>query len=162
MRTNCLVILGATTVTAVMSCSPVKKGYTSYELYPVRPGNLIEMEYTPAVTKFTLWAPTADEVRLMLYDEGEGGHAYETVKMKPGENGTWEAAVNKDLVGKFYTFNVKINDKWQGDTPGINARAVGVNGKRAAIIDWKSTDPEGWEDDRRPPLKSASDMIISP
>ena len=38
-------------------------------------------------------------------------------------------------MGKFYTFNVKINDKWLGDTPGINAKAVGVNGKRAAIID---------------------------
>jgi len=33
--------------------------------------------------------------------------------------------VDKDLLGKFYTFNVKIDDKWQGDTPGINARAVG-------------------------------------
>ena len=43
---------------------------------------------------------------------------------------------------------------------GINARAVGVNGKRAAIIDWKSTQPEGWENDRRPTLKSAADMII--
>ena len=55
---------------------------------------------------------------------------------------------------------MKIDDKWQGDTPGINARAVGVNGKRAAIIDWKSTQPEGWESDRRPTLKSAADMII--
>lgn len=58
--------------------------------------------------------------------------------------------MDKDLLGKFYTFNVKIDDKWQGDTPGINARAVGVNGKRAAIIDWKSTQPEGWESDPAP------------
>lgn len=48
--------------------------------------------------------PTADEVRLMLYEAGEGGHAYETVKMQPGEEGTWSAVVNKDLIGKFYTF----------------------------------------------------------
>ena len=52
-------------------------------------------------------------------------------------------SVDKDLLGKYYAFNVKINDKWQGDTPGINAHAVGVNGKRAAIIDWKTTNPEG-------------------
>ena len=128
----------------------------SYELYPVRTGSLIEMEYTPEATKFTLWSPTADEVRLMLYEAGEGGHAYETVKMQSGEEGTWTAVVSKDLIGKFYTFNVKIDDKWQGDTPGINARAVGVNGKRAAIIDWQSTNPDGWESDTRPP----ADMII--
>ena len=63
-------------------------------------------------------------------------------------------------MGKFYTFNVKINDKWLGDTPGINAKAVGVNGKRAAIIDMKSTDPEGWADDKRPALASPADVIL--
>lgn len=160
MGTNYLAILGVTTVTTVMSCTTAKKEYMSYELYPVRTGNLIEMEYTPEATKFILWSPTADEVRLMLYEAGEGGHAYETVKMQPGEEGTWSAVVNKDLIGKFYTFNVKIDDKWKGDTPGINARAVGVNGRRAAIIDWQSTNPDGWESDIRPPLKSAADMII--
>ncbi|NDO60331.1 type I pullulanase [Bacteroides caecimuris] len=157
---NCLAILGVTTVTTVMSCSPTKKEYTSFELYPVRMGSLTEMEYTPLATKFFLWSPTAEEVRLMLYDAGEGGHAYETVKMELGENGTWTTSVDKDLLGKYYAFNVKINDKWQGDTPGINAHAVGVNGKRAAIIDWKTTNPEGWESDRRPSLKSPADMII--
>ena len=157
---NYLAILGVTTVTTVMSCSPTKKEYTSFELYPVRMGSLTEMEYTPLATKFFLWSPTAEEVRLMLYDAGEGGHAYETVKMELGENGTWMTSVDKDLLGKYYAFNVKINDKWQGDTPGINAHAVGVNGKRAAIIDWKTTNPEGWESDRRPSLKSPADMII--
>ena len=91
---------------------------------------------------------------------GEGGHAYETIPMEPGEEGTWMATVSKDLMGKFYTFNVKVNDKWMGDTPGINAKAVGVNGKRAAIINLKSTDPQGWETDQRPPLKSPADAII--
>ena len=46
--------------------------------------------------------PTAEEVRLMLYDAGEGGHAYETVKMELGENGTWMTSVDKDLLGKYY------------------------------------------------------------
>ena len=96
----------------------------------------------------------------MLYDAGDGGHAYETVAMSPAENGTWTAKVEQDLKGKFYTFNVKIDGKWLGDTPGINAHAVGVNGKRAAIIDMRETDPEGWEEDQRPPLASPADVII--
>ena len=80
MGTNYLAILGVTTVTTVMSCTTAKKEYMSYELYPVRTGSLIEMEYTPEATKFTLWSPTADEVRLMLYEAGEGGHAYEIIQ----------------------------------------------------------------------------------
>lgn len=55
---------------------------------------------------------------------------------------------------------MKIKDKWLGDTPGINAKAVGVNGKRAAIIDMKATDPEGWAQDKRPALASPADAVI--
>ena len=35
-----------------------------------------------------------------------------------------------------------------------------MNGKRAAIIDMKATDPEGWAEDRRPPLQSFADIVI--
>lgn len=159
MKLNDLVIIGVA-ATTVVSCAPSKKEYASYELYPVRSGSLTEMEYSPANTRFTLWAPTADEVRLMLYDTGDGGHAFDTVTMTPADNGTWVASVDGDLKGKFYTFNVKIKNRWFGDTPGINAKAVGVNGKRAAILDMKDTDPEGWENDRRPALASPADVII--
>ena len=159
MKLNELALIGVAAAT-IVSCSPAKKEYASYELYPVRSGDLTEMEYTPEVTNFTLWAPTADEVRLMLFDTGDSGHAYETVSMVADKEGTWTAKVEKDLIGKFYTFNVKIKDKWMGDTPGINAKAVGVNGKRAAIIDMNATDPEGWAADKRPALASPADAII--
>lgn len=159
MKLNDLVILGVAVTTAA-SCAPTKNEYASYELYPVRSGSLAEMEYAPEGTRFSLWAPTADEVRLMLYNEGEGGHAYRTVSMEAGEEGVWHTTVAEDLLGKFYTFNVKTGDRWLGDTPGIFAKAVGVNGHRAAIIDLRSTDPEGWADDRRPPLRSAADVVI--
>lgn len=159
MKLNELAIIGMAATTAI-SCAPAKNEYASYELYPVRSGSLTEMEYTPAATQFAIWAPTADEVRLMLFEEGDGGHAYETVAMERAEEGTWKAKVEKDLKGKFYTFNVKINEKWLGDTPGINAKAVGVNGKRAAIIDMRETDPEGWVEDKRPALASPADVIL--
>lgn len=159
MKLNDLVILGVAVATAT-GCAPAKNEYASYELYPVRSGSLAEMEYAPEGTRFSLWAPTADEVRLMLYNEGEGGHAYRTVSMEAGEEGVWHTTVAEDLLGKFYTFNVKTGDRWLGDTPGIFAKAVGVNGHRAAIIDLRSTDPEGWADDCRPPLRSAADVVI--
>lgn len=159
MELNDLAILGVAVATAT-GCAPAKNEYASYELYPVHSGSLAEMEYAPEGTRFSLWAPTADEVRLMLYNEGEGGHAYRTVSMEAGEEGVWHTTVAEDLLGKFYTFNVKTGDRWLGDTPGIFAKAVGVNGHRAAIIDLRSTDPEGWADDRRPPLRSAADVVI--
>lgn len=159
MKLNELALIGIAATTMV-NCAPAKNRYASYELYPVRSGSLTEMEYTPAATQFTVWSPTADEVRLMLFESGSGGHAYRIISMKPSEEGTWTAKVEKDLKGKFYTFHVKINEKWLGDTPGINAKAAGVNGKRAAIVDLKSTDPEGWAADKRPALASPADVIL--
>ena len=159
MKLNELALIGVAAAT-IVSCSPAKKEYASYELYPVRSGDLTEMEYTPEVTNFTLWAPTADEVRLMLFDTGDSGHAYETVSMVADKEGTWTAKVEKDLIGKFYTFNVKIKDKWMGDTPGINAKAVGVNGKRAAIIEMNVTNTQREAADKRPALASPADAII--
>ena len=159
MNLNDLVIVSVATATAV-GCASAKDEYASYELYPVRSGSLTEMEYTPQATRFSVWAPTADEVRLMLYEEGEGGHASQSVVMEAGEEGVWNAKVEGDMLGKFYTFNVKIDDRWLGDTPGINAKAVGVNGRRAAIIDMRATDPEGWSEDQRPPLKSPADIVV--
>lgn len=133
---------------------------SSYGSYPVRSRSLIEMEYAPSSTTFTLWAPTADEVRLMIYSDGWRGSFIASYAMMPAEDGTWKMVVAQDLLGKYYTFHVKVKGKWLGETPGINAQAVGVNGQRAAIVDWKQTHPEGWDNDRRPPLQSPADMII--
>lgn len=159
MKLNDLVIVGVAAATST-GCVPAGKEYASYELYPIRSGSLSELEYTPQTTRFSIWAPVADEVRLLLYEEGEGGHAYQSVVMEEGDEGVWHACVDGDLSGRFYTFNVKKDNRWLGDTPGINAKAVGVNGHRGAIIDMRTTDPEGWAEDRRPPLKSSADIVI--
>ena len=153
-----VVILTAMTIA---SCSHKKNEYVTFDEYPVRTDSLIEMNYTSQSTDFSLWAPTAEEVRLMIYNEGLGGNPTETIPMKQNtKDGVWRVSVDKDLLGKFYTFNVNVDGKWLGDTPGINARAVGANGKRAAIIDMKATNPNGWEKDKGPQVKSPADMVI--
>ena len=153
-------VIWASIMSTTISCQSVKKEYTSFEEYPIPEGTLVEMEYSPIETKFTLWAPTAEEVRVLLYDSGNEGSAYQTLSLEMGEDGIWNTSIKEDLKGKFYTFNVKVNGKWLGDTPGIMAKAVGVNGKRAAVIDLRSTDPEGWANDVRPLLKDYADIIV--
>lgn len=153
-------VIWASIMSTTISCQSVKKEYTSFDEYPIPEGKLVEMEYSPIETKFTLWAPTAEEVRVLLYDSGNEGSAYQTLSLEMGEDGIWNTSIKEDLKGKFYTFNVKVNGKWLGDTPGIMAKAVGVNGKRAAVIDLRSTDPEGWANDVRPLLKDYADIIV--
>ena len=158
MNVKGLILAGI--VSTTISCQSVKKDCSSFDDYPVREGKLTEMDYSPAETKFSLWSPVADEVKVLLYDSGHEGSAYKTIPMEKGIDGTWKVAVQEDLNGKFYTFNVKVDGKWLGDTPGIMAKAVGVNGQRAAVLDLDTTDPEGWENDVRPALNSFADIVV--
>ena len=115
-----------------------------------------EVNYTPEKTQFALFAPNdAKRVTLRIYEEGQGGKAVKTVKMKRTVDEQWTTTVRGDLMGKFYTFDVGL-----GECPGVFAKAVGVNGKRGAIISLPATDPEGWSSDTRPVTKSPADLVI--
>jgi pullulanase len=102
----------------------------------------------------------AEAVTLHLYDTGLGGSRTASHTLSEVGNGVWEVVVDQDLKGRFYTFEVEVNGKRLPETPGIYAKAVGVNGKRAAVVDPTLTNPDGWENDRRPSMASVSDAII--
>lgn len=114
-----------------------------------------EMTYSPEKTVFRLFAPTdAKVVKVRIYKDGMGGKVLKTVKMKL-QDSLWTAEIQGDLQGRFYTF-----DMGRGECPGVFAKAVGVNGKRAAIITMSDTNPEGWTADQRPVCKSPADLVI--
>ena len=118
-----------------------------------------ELNYSPSFSVFTLWAPTATEVRLNLYADGFQGIAIKVLNLK--QNGSfWTIKVKGNLSGNFYTFQIKHQGSWLNETPGIQCKATGVNGKRAAILDLKTTDPQGWAGDVRPALNNFTDIIL--
>lgn len=144
---------------ALFACNPTTQ-YASFEDYPVYKKSDIELAYAPDASQFRIWSPNASEVKLLLYEDGIAGMPYRTEVMKAAKKGVWKLKIKEDLKGKFYTFQVKIDDLWLEETPGIWAKAVGVNGKRAAIIDMQDTNPEGWEDDKAPALDSFTDIVL--
>ena len=139
---------------------PSTERLDSYDKYPSYYGSDLELVYTPEQSVFTLWAPSADRVRLNLYASGEGGDPEEHVEMEKAGYGTWRVHIDRDLKGSFYTFQIEKNGKWLNETPGIWAKAVGINGNRAAVIDWNETNPDGWKSDRSPELKMYSEIIL--
>ena len=130
-----------------------------------------EMIYSKVKTLFKLNAPTTvnldgmtgattqidkkKQVEVHIYEDGQGGKAIKTIKMKASGENRWEATVKGDLKGKFYTFDIG-----KGETPGVFAKAVGVNGMRGAIVDMAETNPQGWENDQRPVILSPADLVI--
>ena len=118
--------------------------------------------YSKDNCKFILWAPTAKEVQLVLY--GNNGYEYnckptDIYTMNKGVKGTWEIELSGNFNGYYYNYLVNVNGEIN-EVVDPYAKAVGVNGNRGMIIDLSITNPNGWENDIKPKLKSATDSII--
>ena len=118
--------------------------------------------WTADKTTFRVWAPTADAVQVNLYQSGTHGtdDLIEVLDMTADVNGTWVAEKAGDLNGVYYTYSVTV-DGSVNEACDPYARATGVNGKRAMVIDLDSTDPAGWENDTDPHAgQNITDAVI--
>lgn len=132
-----------------------------FSTYPTYDGDDLELAIDRNGYHFCLWSPMADSARVNIYKHGQGRNLITTFLLdKDKATGTWRATSTDNLMNRFYTFQIKIGDRWLDETPGVWAKAVGVNGKRAAIIDFAKTNPEGWGDDRGPQVQSITDAVI--
>ena len=118
-----------------------------------------EVSYSPKATTFSLvTSPEVKKVNVLISD-ADNNEAQLVKSMKRVGAGKWQLTVKNDLKGKYYLFGV-YNNAQPDLTPGVFAKAVGVNGQRGAIIDLKDTDPEGWSEDKRPELRNPVDLVI--
>ncbi len=115
-----------------------------------------EVDYSPTATTFTLFAPDTATVVLRLYDSGTIAQPTKLITLEKTGTNLFSTTVDGDLQGLFYTFDIGL-----GETPGVFATAVNVNGTRGAIIDMRSTDPDGWDTEHDSlSQKSPCDRII--
>lgn len=102
-------------------------------------------------TRFRVWAPTAETVTLNLYESGTAGteDLLEKISMQPDVNGTWIAVKPGNLNHVYYTYSVTIDGK-EKEACDPYAKACGVNGRRAMVLNLEETNPAGWENDKDP------------
>ena len=116
-----------------------------------------EVTYTPAQTTFRLFAPKKAKVSVeigssFLSTEAAPNQKY---KMRLGKDGIWTVTVNQDLKDHKYWFEVDGKK-----SVGVFAKAVGVNSSYGMVADLTETNPEGWERDKRPVVKSPADLVV--
>jgi pullulanase len=137
-----------------------KTTFNSFEEYPTVKDTNLWLDYSKEETLFKIWSPTADNIRLQLYKTGNDGAAYESNDMAVGENGLWTKKMKGDLNGVYYTFQVMVEGKWLEETPGTYVKAVGVNGERGMVLDFDSTNPPEWENDKGPKMTYPNEAIV--
>lgn len=118
-----------------------------------------ECVYTPEKTTFTFWSSVAEKMEVRLYNTYDASE-FDVITLQEQEGDFWTATIKGDQVGKFYTVCSYQGGEWGQESPGIFAKAVSVNGQRAAIIDMQATDPEGWENDQRPAMADPTDVVV--
>tara|TARA_R110002051_G_scaffold127537_3_gene201169 strand:+ start:4962 stop:6932 length:1971 start_codon:yes stop_codon:yes gene_type:complete len=132
----------------------------NFSTYPTADKTSLWLAYSKSASEFKLWSPIAKKVQLKLYTKGFEGDLINTFTLKKNTDGVWSKKIKGDLNGTYYTYQVLINETWLDETPGIYAKAVGVNGKRAMVLDLEATNPENWDDDKGPEIQYQNEAII--
>jgi pullulanase len=143
-------------MTTVLRAQPARLQYESsvnrqnLKTYPVYKGADLGCNYSPAGTIIKIWAPTMKAMKLLVYDAGTDGNKTAELSMRKATGGIWQAVLKGDQKGRFFTLQVFDGKNWSEEITDPSSKAVGVNGKRSAIIDLKTTNPAGWENDKSP------------
>jgi pullulanase len=130
-----------------------------FSSFPYYAGNDLGVTYTKEKTTIKIWAPTASEVELRVYNHPSEGDPIRIDQFIKAGSGVWVIILTGDLNGFYYT--IRVNDgEWLNETPGIDARAVGLNGHRGLIFNPETTHPEGWQSDHRVECHNPVDAIV--
>lgn len=124
-----------------------------------RDKNLINEElglnYSRERSIFKVWAPEKNNISLVLYHNSRTS-TREIFRMEKGPNGVHKSVIKTDLKGKYYTYLVdgirEVTDPYSITTS--------LNSKRSGIIDLVETNPNGWENHRRPGERPLCEEVI--
>lgn len=130
-------------------------GDERFEKYYTYDGQLGAI-YTKEKTTFRLWSPMSARVELRIYRTGTpryldptGGSmindSYKLYRMNYMAGGVWSCEVEGDLNGQYYTYYV-YNNQGQNEVVDPYAKSAGINGERGMILDFDTTNPDGWDE----------------
>ena len=113
---------------------------------------------TDTNTVFKFWSPLADSIELCIYNDYKEDEK-KVFNMMKDEYGVWTKVIEENLEGKYYTFIATVDNKVnEGVDP--YAKALSVNGEKAAIVNMIHTNPVGFINHKRPEKLYGTDSVI--
>jgi pullulanase len=92
--------------------------------------------YTKMETKFSVYSPAAQEIKLRLYDQTQDGKPV-IYNLSKGNRGVWSKVISGDLIGKYYTYHVNGFSDYDPDKEILDphVKCVTAYNGRGMIID---------------------------
>lgn len=122
-------------------------------------GNDLGVNYSQEETMIKLWAPTAENVELEIYNYYKKQEPVEVYNMYEDINGTWTVILKGNYAGKYYLFAVNFGDRVE-KTVDPYAKALAPNSEMGLIVNLNNTNPANWKADSNKKLASPVDAVI--
>ncbi len=113
-----------------------------------------------------VWAPTAQSVKLLLFNAPEDQNPAATLPMLEA-NGVWSVEIEDAWRGKFYLFSVtvfvpKLNQVVENIVTDPYSCDLALNGSKSRLTDLNDpqTKPEGWDEHSSPAIASNAELTI--
>ena len=137
------------------------------ELFPY--DGKLGVSFDGAIPRFTLWAPTARSVKLLLFDDSDPASEPSAVlPMVPDPaNGTWSREGRPAWNRGFYLYEVEVYVRRSGRVENNRvtdpyALSLSTDSRRAQVINLADPDlkPVGWSDVEKPRLEAPEDIVL--
>lgn len=122
-------------------------------------GNDLGVCYSPEVTRFRVWSPTANSISLHILENELSEEPDISIEFERDVNGTWMAEVKGDMVNKYFVYLVKVHGRVNRVIDPYT-RGLGTNSRYGMIVDLERTNPQGWNYDQRIQLSRPQDAVI--
>ncbi|PKG40449.1 pullulanase-type alpha-1,6-glucosidase [Psychromonas sp. Urea-02u-13] len=114
---------------------------------------------------FKLWAPTAKNVALYLYDDNLA-MVGDAITMVRKDNGTWEVADVSNALGKYYRYEVEVYHAALDNVETLQVTdpyslSLSVNSMYSQVVDLKvDAKPTGWDTHTIPTVTNPEAQVI--
>lgn len=129
-------------------------------------GQSLGLSYAGDTITFKLWAPTAQDVKLLLAPGATAPFQSVAMTLDPA-SGVWSATQPDNVTGQYYLFEVKVYAPSTGriETNRVTdpySVSLATNSVRSQVIDLASavTKPAAWEATAKPRLDAFEDVVL--
>ena len=120
------------------------------------------------IPTLSVWAPTAQNVTLLLYADSDPATAGEEIEMtRDAESGVWSVTGDADWYGQFYLYNVEVYVHSTGQVENNLVTdpysfSLSMNSQRSHIIDLADPSfmPDGWTTSIQPVVEAPEDIVL--
>ncbi len=116
--------------------------------------------------RMSVWAPSAQSMKLLLYSKATGTAPESTVAMQE-RNGVWSANGDNTWKGRYYLFDVSVyvpgeHKILENTVTDPYSNDLALNGVKSRITDLRDpqTKPDGWDESSSPALRAKNDLSV--